>query len=49
MKNIDIEKEVQAMKEYGEHLLRNPSEADKFFQEIGIYDKDGNLTKNYGG
>ena len=46
---IDIEKEVKGIKEYGKHLLAHPDEADKFFQEVGVYDKDGNLTKEYGG
>ncbi len=49
MTNKDIEREVQAMKEYGECLLQNPTEADKFFQDVGIYNKVGELRKEYGG
>ena len=49
MTGKQIEKEAKIIKEFGQELLSNSEKADNFFIEMGVYTKDGKLTKEYGG
>lgn len=48
MKN-DFEKELEKVKKHVEWLKKHPDQAKLFLQIIGVYDEDGNLTKEFGG
>lgn len=45
----EIEKEVFLLDKFREELLNDRTRADAFFQNVGIYDSEGKLTKEFGG
>ena len=49
MTEEEIEKEVFLLDKFREELLNDRIRADAFFQSVGIYDSEGNLTKEFGG
>lgn len=49
MTEEEIKKEIFLLDKFREDLLNDEIKADAFFQEIGIYDSEGKLTKEFGG
>ena len=45
----EIKKEIFLLDKFREDLLNDEIKADVFFQEIGIYNSEGKLTKEFGG
>ena len=45
----EIKKEVFLLDKFREELLNDRTRADAFFQNVGIYDAEGKLTKEFGG
>ena len=45
----EIKKEIFLLDKFREELLNDRTRADAFFQEIGIYNSEGKLTKEFGG
>jgi len=49
MSGKEAKEMVKEMKEWGKKIAATPESARKALQEMGILDKQGKLSKNYGG
>ena len=49
MSGKEVKKMVKEMKEWGNKIAETPESARKALLEMGIINKNGKLTKNYGG
>lgn len=47
MHEEQIEALALSMKLYAEEIEKNPELGEKFLQDVGIYDKEGNVTPPY--
>ena len=48
-RTLEKAKRNKAMQRQTKKICKSKKTARKYLQKIGIYGKDGNLTKNYGG